>query len=382
MAKHPGNIEKHGTSWRVRLCVNGHRYRYTLPDYTKEQAEEFARQKDAELRRRAGKGLPGPMRFSELLTRYREDGMADLSPNSVKTYGVSLDAFETYFVKEGGDPFAHEIGRGHVNAFMTWRRNRTPAGKRRSKPLTARSVAKDRVVLHVLFAFAEQFEIVETNPVSKTEAPEGDQREPLILDADQYEALLAACEGRPMLALYTLVLGETGVRCDSEALWLRWSDVDLERGFLTVESVRKGQRTKSGKSRKVPMTPRLREAMRAHMAAYRMRTYGGKRTEWIFHHELDRRHAKAGARLKSLRRAFAGAVKRAGLPEDLNQHDLRHRRVTEWLRQGHPAHKVQKAMGHSDLRTTLHYEHMVEDDLLSLVEEPTAEDLRELANGG
>ena len=27
-------------------------------------------------------------------------------------------------------------------------------------------------------------------------------------------------------------------------------------------------------------------------------------------------------------------------------------------------------MGHSDLRTTLHYEHMVEDDLLSLVQAP------------
>jgi len=95
------------------------------------------------------------------------------------------------------------------------------------------------------------------------------------------------------------------------------------------------------------------------MATYQLRTYNGERTPWVFRHELDRRHVKAEARLGGFRRAFAGAVKQAALPADLVQHDLRHRRVTEWLRQGHPAHKVQKAMGHSDLRTTLHYEHMV-----------------------
>ena len=378
MPRHPGSIEKRAGSYRIRLCVAGERHYFTLAGVTKEEAEDFCWTKYEELRRKNGKGLPGPMPFSELLARYRESDLVELSPNSLKTYGTSLAAFGTYFVKQGGDPSTHEITRGHVNAFMTWRRRHAPDGTLRQKPLSARSVAKDRVVLHVLFSFAEGLEIVQSNPVSKTDPPKGDQREPLILSADQYEALLGACEGRPMLWLYVLTLGETGVRCDSEALWLRWEDVDLERGLITVESVRKGQRTKSGKSRKVPMTLRLREAKREHMAAYRLRTYRGERTPWVFHHELDRRHAKAGLRLGSLRRAFAGAVRRAELPEDLNQHDLRHRRVTTWLAEGKPAHIVQKAMGHSDLRTTLHYEHLVDEDLLQLVEDPVA---RVAANG-
>ncbi|HUP51814.1 MAG TPA: hypothetical protein VM198_05025 [Longimicrobiales bacterium] len=54
------------------------------------------------------------------------------------------------------------------------------------------------------------------------------------------------------------------------------------------------------------MTPRLVQAMRAHMAAFRLRTYNGERTSWVFHHDIDRRHAKAGERIASLRRAFAG----------------------------------------------------------------------------
>lgn len=150
--------------------------------------------------------------------------------------------------------------------------------------------------------------------------------------------------------------------------------------LIHVETVRKGRRTKSGKSRKVPMTPRLRKAYREHMARFRMKTYGTppERSKWVFHHTRDRRHAKAGTRLGGLRRAFNSAVERAGLPGELNQHDLRHRRVTTWLAEGKPAHLVQKAMGHSDLRTTMGYEHLVAEDLRALVE-PEPDELQELA---
>lgn len=127
----------------------------------------------------------------------------------------------------------------------------------------------------------------------------------------------------------------------------------------------------------VPMTPRLRAAMREHMATHRLKTYRGERTPWVFHHELDRRHAKAGSRLTGLRRAFGSAVELAGLPTDLNQHDLRHRRVTTWLEDGHPAHIIQMALGHADLRTTMGYAHLTKNSLLQLVEDPA--DVRKLA---
>jgi integrase len=181
-----------------------------------------------------------------------------------------------------------------------------------------------------------------------------------------------------MLRMYVLLLNETGLRCESEALWLRWEDLDLKAGFLTVEGARKGRRTKSGKSRKVPMTRRLREAVRDHMAAFRLKTYHGKPTPWVFHHETDRGHGKAGERYKSLREAFEGAAKRAGLPRDLHQHDLRHRRVTTWLQEGQPIHLVRDAMGHSTVQVTERYLHLVASDLLRLVEAPSEEELREM----
>ena len=45
MAKHPGSIDRHGASWRVRLYVGGQRYVFLRNGSTKGEAEQFAREK-------------------------------------------------------------------------------------------------------------------------------------------------------------------------------------------------------------------------------------------------------------------------------------------------------------------------------------------------
>jgi integrase len=146
--------------------------------------------------------------------------------------------------------------------------------------------------------------------------PKGDARSPIILSADEYDRLLEACSGRPMLSLYTTVLGEAGLRCESEALWLRWEDVDLERGFLHVVSGRDGHRVKSGRSRFVPLTARLLTALKAHFVRFRF-----SESPWVFHHAVTRRHHLAGDRIRSLRNALRSAAKRAKVSADFHPHD-------------------------------------------------------------
>ena len=100
------------------------------------------------------------------------------------------------------------------------------------------------------------------------------------------------------------------------------------------------------------MTARLRRALLEHRLQFQGAEYAGGASPWVFHHTMTRRHHKAGQRIRSLYDSFKGAVKRAGLPTRLRLHDLRHRRVTSWLAEGKPMHKVQKAMGHSSIKTT------------------------------
>lgn len=181
--------------------------------------------------------------------------------------------------------------------------------------------------------------------------PRADDRDVIILDKDQYESLLSKAKG-PMFALYILLLGETGVRAYSEGLNLRFEDIDLASGFIRVVSGRDGHRTKSGKSRFVPMTPRLQKAMRDHFARFRFANYNGKQPAYVFHHTRTRRKHKAGDRVKAFKGAFPKAKKAAKLPATFRPHDLRHRRVTTWLAEGKPLALVQAAMGHASIATT------------------------------
>ncbi len=304
------------------------------------------------------------MRVSELLDRCKAVHLPRKAPNTKKTYGDSLAAFRSYFVDQEGDPLAHNVRPGHVQGYLHWRRNHAPDGTKLGRSLAARTVAKDRAVLHAVFAFGEELEVVQGNPVRTVKPPKGDVREPLILTDDQYEDLLTACEHRPELWLFVLLLGETGLRCESEALWIEWRHIDFDSGFLTVESRPGEHRTKSGKSRKVPMTPRLQVALRKHMDACQ------EDSPWVFHHPMTRRTKRAGERIQSMRGAYENAVTRAKLPKQLHQHDLRHRRVTTWLAAGKSPVLVQKAMGHADIQTTMRYTHLVAEDLLALIREP------------
>lgn len=381
--RHPGTIELRGDSLRVILYAGGERHTFTLPTNDRREAVEFAQRKHLELQGavgRARQGLPGKTPVLALFDKFEAERLPLLAPNTRKTYRLSLATFRQFFGHRLSNPAVTEVRQGHVADYLAWRRVHRkvirirPDGTRAMEDdgqVGARTVQKDRACLHAVFAFAEELELRDGNPVSRVTAPKAEKRTPVILDDNQYAALLKACEGRPMLYLYVTTLGEAGVRCDSEALHLRWEDVDLEEGFLWIASGRNGHRTKSGRGRWVPMTPKLRQSMREHFARFRFATYAGQRTPWVFHHTTTRRRAVAGGRIGVLRRAFEGAVKRAKLPADLHQHDLRHRRVTTWLAAGGDAVKVKEAMGHADLRTTMDYTHLVRDNLRSLVQQPS-----------
>lgn len=385
---HPGSIRERSWGWDIRLMVDGARHYYKVKGGSREDAERLAREKHRELTAQAQReadGLPGAVNVSELLELFRDEYLPELAPGTQASYEDSLKPIRVYFREELGDPPLHRIHGRHVKGYLSWRRLRNADGTLRKKALSNRTLQKDRAVLHRLFSIAEKMELRDGNPVARVEPPKAQERDPVILTPDQYQALLTECSSEPMLALYALLLGETGLRCLSEALWLRWEDVDLQEGFLWIDSGRHGRRTKSGKGRWVPMTARLREAMRKHFASFRFASYDGKPSPWIFHHTQDalRRHGgnrrKAGSRIrKKLREELGKVAERAKLPEGFVAHDLRHRRVTVWLADGaNPVH-VKEALGHADLKTTMRYTHLAREHLRSLVKEPEKSEREEL----
>lgn len=378
---YPGNIEKRGSSYRVRLSVNGERHRYTLSDAEEEDAEEFARTKYDELRKRARRlGTTRSPSLSSLLDRFENTEIDQLAEASQRAYEYAIQAARTYFVELGDDPSLEEVRSSDVKQFLDWRRRHGPDGSDREERLANVTIKRTRAVLHRVFEYADQLELRDGNPVSRVEAPKVEDRNPVILTSEQYDKLLAKARERDeMLWAYTLVLGEAGLRSQSEALWLQWEDLHFEDSFLWVESGRGGHRTKSGEGRWVPMTDRLREGLREYAATYRLQVYDGSRSPWVFHSRRGRKGNAAGDRRKTFQQALSKAADDADLPERWRPHDLRHRRVTTWLADNHSPALVQEAMGHADIKTTLQYTHLAREHLRSLVSSgPERKDLEEL----
>lgn len=368
--KYPGSLTRRGTTWRVRLCVGG-AYRSFTVRGTEQEAKNFATVTHAALTTdlgRATAGLPDAIRFSELLKDFLEYRVGNMPrPGTRKSYTSSLDTFGEFFVDRLHDPYVRDIRKGHVASFLEWRSGHRVGDATGKAGVSLHTVRRDRRVLSLLFNYAITKDHVDANPCFTVKALRPDRREPVILSPEHFEALLTAATPNPMLHTYVLLLAETGARSDSEALPLRWADVDFASGFVRLTSPATS-RNKNGKQRSVPLSPRLKVALQEHAARYRMAVYGGERSPFVFHHTHTTRSAVAGQPIKNPVRMWKVAAKAAQMPTGFRRHDLRHRRVTTWLEEGRNVVFVMEAMGHSDLATTMGYWHLVSNKkLLDLV---------------
>jgi len=376
MARHtyPGTLRRRGPGhWWWRYQIAGRRYSRTFDAPDRPAAERYIRntlledveQEDA----RVAAGQRVEPRMSHLLATFATDYHGTrkaITPGTRRSNQDSLTYFTRFFVEQEGDPKVRDVTKGQIARYFDWRRPRRGGGDKTT--VAQRTLRRDYAVLHLVFEFAVEREYRGDNPVRAVKKPpRGDEREAIVLSAEQVEKLLDACAEHPMLHLFILTCSELALRPNSEALWLRWEDVDFRQARLKVVSGRDGHRTKTGKSRVLPLSSRMLDALRAHFAAYRMN--GG--SPWVFHHVAADRHARAGDRINDLRRAFQSAARQAGLPAGLWPYDLRHTRITRWVSAGHNLALVQKAAGHASMRTTMIYVHLTDDDLGALVAEGT-----------
>jgi len=373
---HPGMIRKRGPSYQVVLRVAGKRHQFTVRG-VKADAERFAREKFDELSRKAERGalgMPVGVTFSTLLSEFEKHHLPGLATRTQESYRDTLKPVRLYFVEGLGDPALEDIRAAHIRHYLTWRRTHGPQGNELEKPLHGRTLERDRAILHKMFALADRLEYREGNPVTRVDRPKYDQRQAVILTAEQFEKLLTAAEPDPMLWLWLLTLNESGIRSESVVLRLRWENIDLADGFIHVTSDDE-YRSKTGDQRWVPLTPRLRAAMREHFAAYRFADYDGKQSPWVFHHTQTLRRGVAGEPFVELRTKAYKAARSVGIKCGQKAggwvpHDLRHRRATTWIAEGKSPALVQEAMGHKTFQTTERYIHLAKEHLRALVDEP------------
>jgi integrase len=88
-------------------------------------------------------------------------------------------------------------------------------------------------VVHTMLKHAMQWGVVARNVAAMVDSPRAKASEIEILAPAQVQTVLEALRGKPLYSIVALMLG-TGLR-RSEALALRWKDVDLDGATLRVE---------------------------------------------------------------------------------------------------------------------------------------------------
>ena len=237
--------------------------------------------------------------------------------------------------------------------------------------VSPRSASHHRAVLRAGLNVAMRWGLLGRNPASLAKPPHVPEREVRPLTTADARALLDAVRGDRLEALFTVGLA-CGLR-QGEALGLRWPDVDLERGTLTVQrSLQRVGREwsfaepKTQRSRRtIPLPAPVAASLREHRARQlgeRLRMgaawEGPQWGDLIFPTETG--GPLSGFHVLRRLRALLGV---AGL-RSMRYHDLRHGAASLMAAQGVPARVAMELLGHAQISTTINiYVHVAPEAL-------------------
>jgi integrase len=257
-----------------------------------------------------------------------------LKPSSAETYEI---LFKTHLEPVLGSLRLDTIGDELVQRFK---------GELVEDELANKSINNILTALSVMLKHAVEWKVIEAMPC-RIRLLKVDRPELAFYDFGEYRRLVdAAVAIDPRIELLALLGGDAGLR-RGEAMALEWTDLDLKRGSVHVQrSEWDGNVTtpKGGRSRRLPLTARLAEALRAH------RHLKGPR---VLCHEDG-----TGIGRKAVHEWMEKAQCRAGLPSTGTFHILRHTFCSHLAMQGATAKAIQELAGHQDLSTTQRYMHL------------------------
>ena len=212
--------------------------------------------------------------------------------------------------------------------------------------LSAKSIGLRLVVLRQWFAYLLKMEEVSVNPAIGIKAPKQPKHLPKNVEAEQLSQLLNMEANSPLekrdLAMMELMYS-SGLRL-SELQGLDLDKLDLQAGEVRLLG-------KGNKERIVPVGSKAKQALKTWLEVRGSLT---PQDNAIF---LNKRGGRLSHR--SIQLIMEKWGKKQGLETHLNPHKLRHSFATHLLESGYDIRTIQELLGHSDVKTTMVYTHVL-----------------------
>ncbi len=268
-----------------------------------------------------------PVPFSKLVEKYKE--FAGGYKRGWETEKYIVEEFEDLF---GDTPLAQ---------ITTWQIEKWKAEEgKRLNPVT---VNRRLTVIKHMFRKAVEWDLLKSNPATLVKRFAVTSERTRFLTQDEIRSLLAECEKQVtspwLLPLVTLALN-TGMR-QGELLKLKWENVDLERGSITIIQ------SKTLRRKTIAINEPTREALNW----LQENRYGELLFMWPW---------KAPIGKVTVYDAFKKACSAAKI-ENFRFHDLRHTFASHLVMAGVDLVTVKELLGHKTIAMTNRYTHLAQE---------------------
>lgn len=206
------------------------------------------------------------------------------------------------------------------------------------------------------------------------------RRLPVVLSPSEVRCVLGHLRGVPRLC--AVLMYGSGLRV-SECVALRVKDLDFERAEIIVRG------GKGNKDRRVPLPRIATNALHAHLDRVRLQFQrdlacglsgaalpdaldrkfpnASREFKWQWVFPAGRPYCEAATCVKrrhhyhetAVQRAVTAAVRASGLTKRASCHSFRHSFATHLFESGSDIRTIQELLGHSDIRTTMIYTHVL-----------------------
>jgi len=287
---------------------------------------------------------------------------------SLRTEQAYLDWVKRY-IRHHQLRHPQEMGQSEIEAFLTH------LAVARQVSASTQNQAKSAL----LFLYREVLKI-DLPWLKDVVSAKASQRLPVVLTPNEVQQILAQLDG--VWSLVGRLLYGTGLRL-LEGLRLRVKDVDFLRHEIVVRS------GKGDKDRVTMLPANIVTALQAQMAEAKAlhdadlaqgwgevylpfalaQKYPNANREWAWQYIFPSAQRSADPRSglirrhhldeKGMQRAMKQALHATHIPKLATPHTLRHSFATHLLEAGYDIRTVQELLGHSDVRTTMIYTHVL-----------------------